>query len=113
MPILPKRDFEKIEKSYRRSHGGSLYRITPEGLCEAPGPVSNLPPLVNARAYALRESVRWGEPYTFFLVPNVICWVVPLVCAGEVNGGLVGGEVMSDGDAHDQLETVNHLVAAG
>lgn len=113
MPILPKRDFEKIKKSYHRSHDAALYRITPEGLCGVPGPISNLPPLVNARAHALSESVRWGEPYTFFLLPNVICWVVPLVCDSDVRGGLVGGEVMNDSDPYGQMETINHLVAAG
>lgn len=113
MPILPKRDFEKIQKSYHRSHNAALYRITPEGLCGNPGPISNLPPLVNARAHALTESIRWGEPYTFFLLPNVICWVVPLVCDGEIRGGLVGGEVMSDNDPYDRLEAINHLAAAG
>ncbi len=113
MAILSKSDFEKIRASYQRSHHIALYRITPEGLCGVPGPVSNLPPLVNARAHALGESVRWGEAYTFFLMPNVISWVVPLVCAGEVRGGLIGGEVLSDPDPCDQLETVNHLAAAG
>ena len=113
MTILPKTDFEKIKQSYSRSHGAALYRITPEGLCGIPGPVSNLPPLVNARTHALNESIRWGEPYTYFLIPNVISWVVPLVCDGEVRGGLIGGEVMADNDPYDRLEAVNHLAAAG
>ncbi len=113
MPILSKPDFEKIKKSYYHSHNAELYRITPKGLCGLPGPINNLPPLVNARAHALAESVRWGEPYTFFLMPNVISWVVPLVRDNIVRGGLIGGEVVTDNDPYGQLQTINHLCASG
>lgn len=114
MAILSKADFDKIRKSYRNSFEATLYEVSPAG--ERNGTthaLCNLPPLKNARAHALAESVRWGEPYTFFLMPNVICWMIPLVCAGEVRGGLVGGEVMTGDDPYEQLEAINHLAAAG
>lgn len=114
MAILSKSDFEKIRKSYSNSYDAVLYAVDPSGgRVGTTGSVCNLPPLKNARAHALAESVRWGEPYTFFLMPNVISWMVPLVCDGAVRGGLVGGEVMNDRDTYDQLEAINHLTAAG
>jgi len=114
MPILSKADFEKIKKSYLHSHHTILYKVTSEGVREeSKSSVCNLPPLVNARAHALNESVRWGEPYIFFLMPNVLSWIVPLVRNGVVHGGLIGGEVMSEQSPYDQLETINHLTSAG
>lgn len=114
MAILSKTDFSKIKKSYLRSYDIELYEISPSGVRESgDASICNLPPLVNSRAHALSESVRWGEPYSFFLMPNVLSWVVPLVCDGVVRGGLIGGEVMSEKDPYDQLETVNHLAASG
>ena len=114
MAILSKTDFDKIKKSYRNSYNAVLYEVDPSGSRRnTKNAICNLPPLKNARAHALAESVRWGEAYTFFLMPNVICWMVPLVCDGEVRGGLVGGEVMSDSDTYEQLEAINHLAAAG
>ena len=114
MAILSKTEFKKIRISYLRSYNIELYEINPSGIREgSAGSICNLPPLVNARAHALSESVRWGEPYSFFLMPNVLSWMVPLVCDGEVLGGLVGGEVMSEKDPYDMLETVNHLAASG
>jgi len=114
MAILSKADFEKIQKSYLRSHDSILYTVNPAGIREgSTGTVDNLPPLVNARAHALGESIRWGEPYAFFLLPNVLSWIVPLVRDGVVQGGLVGGEVMTEKESYDELETVNHLAASG
>ncbi len=114
MAILSKSDFGKIKKSYLRSHEAELYEITPTGIREgAVDFICNLPPLINAREHALNESVRWGESYMFFLMPNVLSWVVPLVRNGEVCGGLIGGEVMTEEDSYDQLETINHLTSNG
>ncbi|QHI70643.1 helix-turn-helix domain-containing protein [Tichowtungia aerotolerans] len=114
MSILPKADFEKIRKSYQNSYDAVLYEVDPFGTRKGTtDTITNLPPLKNARAHALAESVRWGEPYTFFMMPNVISWMIPLVCDGEVRGGLVGGEVLSDNDSYEQLEAINHLAAAG
>ncbi|MDH3345902.1 MAG: helix-turn-helix domain-containing protein [Kiritimatiellaceae bacterium] len=114
MTILSKPDLKKIQSSYLRSYDIELYEISPTGIRKgSKGSICNLPPLVNARAHALGESVRWGEPYSFFLMPNVLSWVVPLVRDGEIHGGLIGGEVMSEKDQYDMLETVNHLAASG
>ena len=61
---------------------------------ESSGMVDKLPNLVNVRASALTESVRWGEYYIFFLMPNVISWVVPLVSERKILGGIIEGEVI-------------------
>ena len=114
MAILPADALKRIQKSYRSSYDLTICEITPSGYCpNKKDSITNLPVLVNSRAYGLSESVRWGEPYIFFLIPNVISWIIPLAKDNEVVGGLSGGAVMTDRDAHDQLETINHLTTAG
>lgn len=113
MPILPAHVFKTINESYQRSYNAVLYPVTPDGCCGKDDPVRNLPSLVNARAYALSESIRWGEPFIFFLLPNVISWVVPLVRGTNILGGLIGGEVLSEDESYARLETINHLSATG
>jgi len=114
MAILPADAFKRIQKSYRSSYDLSICEITPSGHCpDKKDAITNLPALVNSRAYGLSESVRWGEPYIFFLIPNVISWIVPLAKDNEVCGGLSGGAVMTDNDPYDQLETINHLATSG
>jgi len=114
MAILPADSLKRIQKSYLSSYDLTICEITPSGYCpNKKDAITNLPVLVNSRAYGLSESVRWGEPYIFFLIPNVISWIIPLAKDNEVVGGLSGGAVMTDRDAHDQLETINHLTTAG
>jgi AraC-like DNA-binding protein len=105
---------KRIRKSYRSSYPLDVLEISPSGKCEeAKDSITNLQPLVNARNYGLTEAIRWGEPYIFFLLPNVISWVVPVVKESEVLGGLQGGAVMVESDPHDKLETINHLTTSG
>jgi AraC-like DNA-binding protein len=114
MAILPADVLKRIQKSYRSSYDLTIYEITPDGRSpDKKDTVTNLPVLVNSRAYGLTESVRWGEPYIFFLIPNVISWIVPLAKDKEIFGGLIGGAVMTEHDPHDQLESINHLATAG
>lgn len=114
MPILSTAILKRIRKSYRSSYPLDVFEISPEGICEeCKDEVCNLPTLVNARRYGLSEAVRWGEPYIFFLLPNVISWIAPVVKEAKLLGGLLGGAVMIETDPHDQLETVNHLTTSG
>jgi len=113
MSILPKDTLNRIRKSYQSSYPAGVDEILPDGSYVAHDAINNLPALVNIRAYGLSEAVRWGEPYAFFLLPNVISWIVPVVQEKKVLGGLLGGIVMTDTDPYDQLETINHLAAAG
>ncbi len=115
MAILSKDVFDKIQKAYGDTYGLVIQEIEGNGIYphHQSEKVPNLPMLVHARAYGLSESVRWGEPYQFFLVPNVICWVVPLAHRMDLLGGLVGGEVVANRDPYEQIETINHLAASG
>lgn len=114
MSILSDAVFKRISKSYRSSYALNVMKVSSSGVCpDSRDAVTNLPALVNARADGLAEAVRWGEPYIFFLIPNVISWIVPVVKETEILGGLLGGTVMADSDPYDQLETVNHLATAG
>lgn len=114
MPILSGATLKRIGKSYRSSYALNVFEVLPSGLCTGcKDKMTNLPVLVNARADGLTEAVRWGEPYIFFLIPNVISWIIPVVKESEVLGGLLGGAVMTDNDPHDQLETINHLTTSG
>lgn len=114
MSILPAKMLHRIRKSYRSSYELELHEVLPSGACpDADNAIANLPALVSARAYGLAEAVRWGEPYSFFLMPNVISWIVPFVKESDILGGLLGGAVLADSDSYDLLETINHLATAG
>ncbi len=75
--------------------------------------VDALPMVRQARAHALQEAVRWGEPYTFFLAPGVISWVVPVVDRYNVVGGMLGGEVLTDGHVDDRDAALRHFTGQG
>ena len=111
--MLPASTLKRIRKSYRSSFPVDVTEVAENGRCPDESAPMNLPLLDSARQHALSEAVRWGEPYTFFLLPNVISWIVPVVKESEVLGGLLGGAVMTDDDPYDRLESINHLAAAG
>lgn len=104
-----------VVKQYEHRYGLRPFLITPEGYNPefSKKTMVNLPVMVKARAYAIHESERWGEPYVSFLMPNVVFWVAPLEFEGRIMGALVGGEVAVDSDPYSHIETVNHLVAQG
>jgi two-component system, response regulator YesN len=115
MSFLPPEVFRRIYNSYRRETKLSARLMSADG--RLPGlranSLMNRPRLVEARAAGLAESVRWGEPSLFFLLPNVVCWIMPIVRGEEVLGGIEGGAVIVDPDPYELIETVNHLAAAG
>lgn len=114
MSILPEAVLKRIRKSYRSSYALDVYEVTLSGFCaEKEDSITNLPVLARARASGLAEAIRWGEPYIFFLLPNVISWIVPVVKESMPLGGLLGGAILADSDLHDRIETVNHLTTAG
>lgn len=75
--------------------------------------LDQLSSIKEARRHALQESIRWGEPYIYFLGPGIISWIVPMLQGRETLGGLVGGEVLAQDEAADRLESINHLVSIG
>lgn len=115
MSILSQRSLRSITRDY-----AARFAVAPQLIDEAGRPahakaprIAHLPVLVQPRAHGLRESVRWGEPYIFFLAPSIISWVVPLVDGYELRGGLVGGEVVAEDSPKDRHEAVDHLVRGG
>lgn len=113
--LLPPDTLRRIRGEYRRRYGLEAHPVSCDGsVLDAPSPaVRNLPLLKRARADALQESVRWGEPYSFFLTPGIVSWIVPGVDGEVVHGGLGGGEVRSHEDLQDRSEALNYLVSAG
>lgn len=116
MEKLSQRQWRTLSRDYRKEWGLELRELVGGGeLAALPADAAflNLPLLSHARQDALQESVRWGEPYLFFLAPGLMSWVVPLVDGETLRGGLSGGEVIPDTDAAEAPVTVNYLVDAG
>jgi YesN/AraC family two-component response regulator len=76
-------------------------------------PLGNPPILVKARADAIREAVRWGEVYTFFIAPGIISWITAIVNKEDILGGLLGGEVIAEEETREVRPAVNYLIEAG
>jgi len=114
-PLLPREHELRIRREYRGRYGLEADPVAFDGsvIDEDPKALRNLPLLKRARADALQESVRWGEPYSFFLTPGIMSWIVPIVNGDTVQGGLSGGEVRSHDDPQDRSEAIQYLVASG
>jgi two-component system response regulator YesN len=116
MKILSDHLFSQLNRDYRKRYGIALRIIRPDGspLPERkPHPASRAAMVRHARADAIQESVRWGEAYTFFIAPNVISWIVPVVDGNTVLGGLIGGEVLEEGGPEDIRAAVHYFTEAG
>lgn len=113
--LLPRGVVERIRREYHTRYGLRADPIAPDGSVVGLGAsrVRNLPVVKLARTHALQESVRWGEPYSFFLTPGIVSWLVPVVRGTSVRGGLCGGEVRSHDDLYDRDEAIAYLMAAG
>jgi len=116
MKILSQRVLTATRQDYRRRFGLSLDVITAGGrvlTCSRPDCPCHLPVLARARADALQQAIRWGEPYVFSLAPALLSWVVPVVDGDAVRGGLLSGRVAPDHDTADREAAVTYLAAAG
>ena len=116
MAILSKRLKDEVGRAYRRAYGLRPQWLAPGGWpLDAPPrePVDHLPAFVATRAHALQESLRWGEPYIFLLLPGLISWMIPLVRGREIIGGLSGGQVLTDGEPEGRILLAGHLSEAG
>jgi len=113
--ILLDEVLEEVFSLYEKKYGLKPFIVEKDGRNKSftKKHTANLPVVVKARAYALQEAVRWGEPYVAFLVPNVVFWVVPVERDEKILAAIVGGEVAVDRDPYSHIETVNHLVANG
>lgn len=116
MSILSKRLFGAVAKDYRSVYRLALRLVDCDGrvmLPETAASIERLPALNHTRAHSLAESVRWGEPQAFFIAPGIMSWIVPLVERTELRGGLCGGYVLLEEDAHSLSTAINYLVAEG
>jgi len=110
MSILSPDKLKNIRESYMRSYGVAVREFDCSGrLSGREGYPMNSPVLMVARAGALREAVRWGEPYLYFALPNVIDWVVPVIKGETTLGGLSGGMVLPERSAAERLSAVDQL----
>ncbi|MDO9541081.1 MAG: PocR ligand-binding domain-containing protein, partial [Kiritimatiellia bacterium] len=73
--------------------------------------LAGLPVFVQTNAFSLQEAIRWGEPFVFYPSRGIVNWVVALVDQRRVQGGLLGGEVLT-GDISRE-EVIAHLVERG
>lgn len=102
-----------VARRYRRAYGLPIRRIGCDGKAIPASFLDHFPPILEARSHALQESVRWGEPYIFFMCPGVISWIAPLVDGDEVMGGLLGGEVLAEPDAFTRREVLDYFSELG
>ena len=113
--MLSRKDITRIRSEYRRRYRLEADLVAIDGTVVElpPAHIRNLPILKSARKDGLQESIRWGEPYSFFLTPGVVSWIVPLVYGDNALGGLSGGEVLPHDDPQERKEAANYLVTAG
>ena len=113
--VLSRENLRRIRQEYRKRYGLDADPVAFDGSVIGAGSrtIRNLPLLKRARVDALQEGVRWGEPYSFFLTPGIMSWIIPMVNGDTVQGGLSGGEVRSQDDPQDSHEAISYLVASG
>lgn len=108
--------FATLSRDYKRKYGIKLHLICPDGSLVSPeknDPLSRCPLIQRARENALSESVRWGEPYIFFLAPGIVSWIVPVVNQSTVLGGIIGGEVLGEDEQGEMRASLIFLAEAG
>jgi len=84
--------FARLARGYRRRWPVSLYAVDAEGrivLGRPPCPERDCQPCEQARAFAIREALRWGEPTVGFCARQRLLWAVPLMDNERVTGGIV------------------------
>jgi two-component system response regulator YesN len=114
MAHLSQRFFEQLQRSYYRQFRFRPYLLDRQGeVLNIQEPLNHLEDIRAIRARALEESVHWGEPYIFLLAPGIVSWVIALVDEYTVQGGLIGGEVVSKFVEADPTETVHHFRELG
>lgn len=116
MTILSTRIWQSITRQYRAQHGLRPELVDTSGRnlsCKRSDCPCNLPAFRQIRRDALSQGVRWGEPYTFFLAPGLMSWMVPIMDGSRCIGGAQGPEIIPLSSLDDKAATINHLAASG
>lgn len=115
MNDLSNRSRQMIAREYRRHYSLPARFIMPDGTVSGGriSPVDLLGGVCRARAHALQEAVRWGDPYCYFIAPDVMEWMVPVVRDQSLCGGIIGGDVVTGAGHSDLEEALNHLIEHG
>ncbi|MCP4603272.1 MAG: helix-turn-helix domain-containing protein [Proteobacteria bacterium] len=112
---LSKRTQTTILRDFRKKFDLTLRFVTPNGRlmnAQTSLKAERTVALDRLRAHAMDESVRWGEPYSFFLAPGLVSWMVPGVQGEQVIAGLMG-TVLSDDEPDTIRDVMDHLIANG
>jgi len=109
-----------LARDYRARHGLPLLLVNADGQPAIPASrvcpdrqADELPLLCRVRREGLEEAVRWGEPFTFFLLPGILSWMIPLVDGSRVLGGLAGGQVAAEALRPADDPAIGALVEGG
>jgi len=93
---LDRKSFRRLAREYARRWGVGLCVVDPAGhvlmrgeLCARCAAATD--ECAEARAFAVREGLRWGEPSIVQCPWRMMLWAVPLMTNREVTGGLVAG----------------------
>ncbi|AKJ63610.1 helix-turn-helix transcriptional regulator [Kiritimatiella glycovorans] len=120
MPILSHELQTRLYEELESLEAESFYLCSPEGhlagsLREAGVPSGwlNAESPVQSRREAFQESVRWGEPWVFSLLPGLLSWIVPLNDGNDLNGALTGTPRLTADGPQARRECVTNLMAAG
>ena len=116
MQMTIKHSYVQLFEQYQNRFGLSPKEIQPNGKPASTGSFTALDQcdlLIKTRADAIREAVRWGEAYIFYLAPGILSWMIPVVDGDEILGGLIGGEVQDEKRAAPQTQSVKYLIEAG
>jgi AraC-like DNA-binding protein len=111
VPLLDPAAWRRAVRAYRDTCHLTPILLNPEGrpVQGDPGPLDYLPLVIQARRNAIRESLRWGEPYIFLLASGIFSWAVALVDNNTLLGGACGGEVTCNEDLPDIPEIARNL----
>ena len=116
MSKLPVKIFQAVAEEYQKGFGLRFKPVDASGRVLLPRSVTSIDSqsvMIQAREHALREGVRWGQPYVFFLAPGILSWMIPLEADGSASiSGLSGGEVLLSDVGDDDLESIQHFVSS-
>jgi AraC-like DNA-binding protein len=82
----------ELAAAYKERWAVTVYATRPDGsvcLGRPPCPDAGAAGCRDARAFAVAEALRWGEPTVEPCPAGRLLWAVPLMCNQQVTGGLV------------------------